>query len=133
MRELAVEAPVSFATPFIHFGRKAAIMHALSAHRIHKMAERFGHARQDGDATHRVFVAVEIASGVMLEDPKVDRAVIVMPGTPGQVHARSRAPSAQAIGKDDGFDAHVVDHASSVLRGQLAVASHGVFVVLDDG
>jgi AcrR family transcriptional regulator len=41
MRDLAAEAQVSFATPFNHFGSKAAIMQALSARRIEEMGARY--------------------------------------------------------------------------------------------
>lgn len=130
MRELAAEARVSFATPFNHFGSKAAIMHALSAQRIDAMAGRFNSSEPGGDAADRVFIAVEMAAAVMLAEPAVNRAVIgtlgAATGEPGQVYLRSRALWAQALGDCSGLDPDLAELARSTLPDQLAVAFRGV-------
>src|SRR5260221_8939921 len=54
MRALAAEAGVGFATPFNHFGGKNAIMQALSARLIARMAARFRDESPAGDAIDRV-------------------------------------------------------------------------------
>lgn len=104
MRDLAADAGVSFATPFNQFGGKAAVMHALSARRIDAMAHRFAAADKPGDAAARVLLAVDIAVRVMLEEPRVNRAVMGWIGTagpgPGEALARSGALWAMAL--DDG-------------------------------
>ena len=129
MRELAAEAGVSFATPFNQFGGKPAIMQALSAQRIDAMAERFAQSRAQGDATDRVFAAIDIAAAVMLEEPAVNRAVIGTLGAagaePGQVYARSRALWAFAMGDGDGLDPATATLAQAVLPDQLALAFRG--------
>src|ERR1700761_4221215 len=76
MRELADEAEMSFATPFNHFGSKAAIMLALSARRIARMQELLAEARLPKSAVARVFAAVDIAASVMLASPDANRAVM---------------------------------------------------------
>jgi AcrR family transcriptional regulator len=95
MRDLASEAGVSFATPFNHFGSKAAIMHALSARRIDTMLERFAALAPPRDTIVSVLKAVDVAVEVMLEEPLVNRAVMSWIGTagpsPGRVLQHSMA------------------------------------------
>ena len=123
MRELAAEAGVSFATPFNHFGSKAAIMHALSTRRIDT-------AKPGGDAVDRVLAAVDIAATVMLAEPRVNRAVIATIGAPGgkpgQVYVQSRTLWTKAIGDGEGFDPDSIDLIQTILPGQLAVTFRGV-------
>jgi len=130
MRDLAAEAGVSFATPFNHFGSKTRIMQALSAERIAAMTTRFDLAAPGGDAADRVLAAVEIAAGVMLASPAVNRAVIGSLGAPGaevgQALALSRALWTRAIGSGDGFDPDLADIAAATLPDQLALAFRGV-------
>jgi AcrR family transcriptional regulator len=130
MRDLAAEAGVSFATPFNQFGSKIAIMQALSAQRITRMAERFAQADVIGHVADRVLAAVDIASAVMLNDPHVSRAVMGSLGAPsdepGQVRAQSRALWADAIGAADGFAPGLAELGRTVLPDHLALAFRGV-------
>lgn len=130
MRDLASGASVSFATPFNHFGSKAAIMHALSARRIDAMMQRLAAAPASAQATERVFLAVDIAVGVMLEEPVVNRAVLGWLGTegapPGRVLAHSKALWALALGDGEGLAATRRAQALAGLPGQLAFAFRGV-------
>ncbi|MCD0419100.1 TetR/AcrR family transcriptional regulator [Rubrivivax sp. JA1024] len=130
MRDLAAEAGVSFATPFNQFGSKAAIMHTLSAHRIDTMESRFVAAPPLTDATERVLLAIDTAAAVMLEEPKVNRAVMGWLGTassaPGQVWERSTALWTLALGAGDGLIAARREQALRSLPGQLAFAFRGV-------
>lgn len=93
MRDLAAGAEVSFATPFNQFGSKAAIMQALSERRIDEMTRRFAQSTPLPEAVSRVFLAVELAAAVMLEEPSVSKAVMGWLGapsaTPGRVWERS--------------------------------------------
>ena len=129
MRELAAEAGVSFATPFNQFGGKPAIMQALSAQRLDAMAERFAQSRPEGDATDRVFAAIDIAASVMLEEPAVNRAVIgtlgAAGGDAGQAYSRSRALWALAMGEGDGLEPATATLAQTILPDQLALAFRG--------
>ena len=129
MRDLADEAKVSFATPFNHFGSKAAIMLALSARRIALMHERLAHAALPDTAVARVLVAVDIAVSVMLVAPAVNRAVMGAIGAPsgdaGDVSSRSGALWAEALGAGEGLAATRA-LALVVLPDQLAVAFRGV-------
>ncbi len=130
MRDLAAEAGVSFATPFNQFGSKAAIMHALSGRRIDLMEARYVAALPSGDATDRVFLAVDTAAAVMLEEPSVNRAVMGWLGAtgpaPGQVWARSTALWALALGAGDGLVKARRAQALRCLPEQLAFAFRGV-------
>jgi AcrR family transcriptional regulator len=130
MRDLAAEAALSFATPFNQFGSKAAIMHALSARRVDLMEARYAAAAPSGDAVDRVLLATETAVAVMLEEPRVNRAVMGWLGTagttPGQALNRSRALWALALGAGDGLDAARREPALSLLPGQLAFGFRGV-------
>ncbi len=130
MRDLAAEAGVSFATPFNQFGSKHAIMQALSARRIDTMATRYLALPPSGDALHRVLLAVETATAVMLQDPQVNRVVMGWLGTsgavPGNVRAHSTALWALALGEGDGLVAGRRQHALRYLPGQLTFAFRGV-------
>jgi AcrR family transcriptional regulator len=130
MRDLAAEAGVSFATPFNQFGSKAAIMHALSGRRIDTMAERFAALSPPADADGRVMLAIDIAVGVMLEEPEVNRAVMGWIGTagpsPGKVLAHSTALWSQALGAGEGLIAAGRPEALRCLPEQLAFAFRGV-------
>lgn len=130
MRDLAAEAEVSFATPFNQFGNKAAIMHALSGRRIDTMVERFAEAPALPDAADRVLLAIDTATGVMLEEPRVNRAVMGWLGTaspsPGQVLAHSMTLWTLALGAGEGLTAARREQALRCLPRQLAFAFRGV-------
>lgn len=129
MRQLAAEAGLSFATPFNQFGSKTAIMQAISARRIDAMAEEFARAAPIGDAADRVQVAVDIAVGVLLEEPVVSRRVIGSLGSPtaepGRTAERSRALWATALGKLDGIVPALEEAADRNLADQLAFGFRG--------
>lgn len=76
MRDLATEAYVSFATPFNHFGSKAAIMHALLGRLNDVMLERYTARPVSSDILERVRMAVDTAVTVALEEPQVNRSVM---------------------------------------------------------
>jgi AcrR family transcriptional regulator len=105
MRELATGAGVSFATPFNQFGSKAAIMQALSRRRIDTMTARFAEAAHPPATIYRVLLAVDIAVATMVEEPRVNRAVMGWIGTAGpsagDAMARSSALWALALGDGD--------------------------------
>jgi len=130
MRELGVEAGVSFATPFNQFGSKAAIMHGLSERRIDTMAKRFTDASPLPNAADRVLMATDIAVEVMLEEPVVNRAIMGWLGTagrtPGRVWAHSTALWTLALGAGEGLAAPWREQALRCLPGQLAFAFRGV-------
>jgi AcrR family transcriptional regulator len=130
MRDLAAEAGVSFATPFNQFGSKAAIMHALSTRRIDTMEMRFTAAPPLPNAADRILLAVDTAVGVMLEEPKINRAIMGWLGTPGpapgQVWLRSTALWTLALGEGNGLIAARREQALRCLPGQLAFAFRGV-------
>lgn len=129
MRELAVEAGLSFATPFNQFGSKAAIAQALSARRIDLMSERFLKTAPSGDTVERVLAAISIAVAVMLEEPRINRAIIRSLGFPGvspsEVSAQSRALWAAAFGDGDGLDPALCSQAVALVPEQLAIAFRG--------
>lgn len=130
MRDLASGAGVSFATPFNHFGSKAAIMQALSERRIGEMTRRFAKRPLLPDTASRVFLAVDVAAAVMLEEPDVSRAVMGWLGTPspapGRVWERSMALWSLALGDGDGLDPARRKEALDRLPDQLAIAFRGV-------
>ena len=130
MRDLAAEAKVSFATPFNQFGSKAAIMQALSARRIDAMETRFATAPPLTDTADRVLLAIDAAVAVMLEEPEINRVVMVWLGTtgpsPGQVWARSMALWTLALGAGEGLIAARREQALRCLPRQLAFAFRGV-------
>lgn len=127
MRDLATEAGVSFATPFNQFGSKAAIMHALSARRITTATRRFADKPRLDDAGQRVLLAVATVVELMLEEPRVNRAVMGWLGTPGPTHgevlAQSTALWALALGAGEGLVDSVQDRA---LARHLAFGFRGV-------
>lgn len=130
MRDLATEAGVSFVTPFNHFGGKAAIMHALSARRIDAMIARFKAAPAPRDLMARVRLGVELAVTVMLEQPKVNRAVMSWIGTagppPGQVLAHSTALWALATQDEEVSGSGDRSRDTAGLPVQLALGFRGV-------
>jgi len=130
MRDLAAAAQVSFATPFNHFGSKAAIMHALSARRIDRMMSHLAETAPAGDARKRVLRAMDIAVRIMLEEPAVNRSVMSWLGTtgstPGQVLAHSTAFWAMALADAEGLVANGNAAALRALPEQLAFAFRGV-------
>jgi len=129
MRELASEAGVSFATPFNQFGSKPAIIHALSGRRIDSMMTRFDATPQPPLAADRVALAIDIAVGVMLDEPIVNRAVMAWIGTgsaaSGEVRSNSTALWAHALGDGTGLPSLRRDEACHILPGQLALAFRG--------
>jgi len=130
MRDLAAEAGVSFATPFNQFGSKAAIMHALAERRIDTMAERFAEHPPLPDAVDRVLLAISIASAGLLEEPRINRAVMGWIGTAGPVAgnalARSTALWRLALGAGEGFIEARKEEALRCLPRQLAFGFRGV-------
>lgn len=130
MRDLAVEASVSFATPFNHFGSKAALMHALAERRIDAMIERFGQASPPPDALGRVLAAADIAVSVILAEPSVNRAVMGSIGTagpePGTALARARTLWTRALGDGVGLTPATRERALAVLPKLLAIGFRGL-------
>lgn len=130
MRDLASEASVSFVTPFNQFGSKAAIMHALSARRIDAMAAQLTAAPWLPNAVDRVYLAIDLAAAVMLEEPDVNRAVMGWLGTasphPGAVLVDSVALWKLALGNGEGLAAARRAQALRSLPEQLAFAFRGV-------
>ncbi len=126
MRDLASEGGVSFATPFNHFGNKAAIMHALSGRRIDMMLMRFAAMSTSQDPVDRVLVAVDVAVAVILEEPLVNRGVMSWIGTagpePGNVLTHSMTLWSLALGNDD---EERLEPSGNLSR-QLAFAFRGV-------
>lgn len=129
MRDLAAEAGVSFATPFNHFGSKAAIAQALSARRIDLMRARFLRTEPSGDAIERVLAAVSIAVTVLLEEPQINRAIIRSLGFPGvdpsEVSAQSQALWTVAFADGDGVDPNLAKVAVERVPEQLAIGFRG--------
>lgn len=130
MRELAVEAELSFATPFNLFGSKLAIMRALSAERIAAMEARFRALPPGRSAPARVLAATDVAARVMLALPEVNRAVMGAIGAPaadaGAVMEASRALWAAALGGGEGLAPRTRPLALAVLPVQLALGFRGV-------
>jgi AcrR family transcriptional regulator len=130
MRDLAAEAGVSFATPFNQFGSMAAIMHALAERRIDTMAKRFAEQPPLPHAVDRVLLAIGIAAAGMLEEPKVNRAVMGWIGTagpiPGNALAHSTALWRLALGAGEGLIASRQEEALRELPRQLAFGFRGV-------
>ena len=129
MRDLAVEAGVSFATPFNQFGSKSAIMQALSARLIDAMAARFRASTQADGTVDRVLAMVRVACDVLLKAPAVNRPIIGSLGapspTPGQVSAHSSALWALALGgAADMADGRSL-LARTVMPDQLALCFRG--------
>lgn len=130
MRDLAAEAGVSFATPFNQFGSKAAIMHALSERRIGTVTKRFASQPLLPYAADRVLLAMGIAAELMLEEPRVNRAVLGWLGTagpaPGEMLAHSTALWTLALGTGEGLTATGRERALRELPRQLAFGFRGV-------
>jgi AcrR family transcriptional regulator len=130
MRDLAAEAGVSFATPFNQFGSKAAIMQALAERRIDTMAKRFAEQPPLPHAVDRVLLAIGIAAAGMLEEPRVNRAVMGWIGTagpiPGNALAHSTALWRLALGAGEGLIASRQEEALRELPRQLAFGFRGV-------
>jgi AcrR family transcriptional regulator len=129
MRDLAKEAGLSFATPFNHFGNKAAIMRALSARRIALMRERLAHVKDSEDAVSHVRAAVEIATTVMLASPTVNRAIIAGIGSQlddtSDVLKDSTLLWSEAIGAGVGLHAPTLSLALALLPVLLAISFRG--------
>ncbi|WP_428378036.1 TetR/AcrR family transcriptional regulator [Lichenicoccus sp.] len=134
MRALAAEADVGFATPFNHFGNKNAIMQALSARLIDSMAERFRQrppaaGPKAETAIGRVLVMGGIATGLLLEQPEVSKAVVGSLGVanqaPGAIRPHSGALWSLALGDHAGLAAAVRPAAERVLAGLLAFQFRG--------
>ena len=129
MRALAAEAGVGFATPFNHFGSKTAIMQALSARLIARIAARFRDKAPDGDAVDRVLGMSRIAVKLLLEQPDVYKAVVgslgVVSAAPSAVKAQSRALWSLALGDCSGLRAEIGPATGAILAEQLAFGFRG--------
>ncbi|PRH86842.1 TetR family transcriptional regulator [Labrys okinawensis] len=129
MRALAAEAGVGFATPFNHFGSKNAIMQALSARLIQRMAAQFCEEAADGDAIDHVLVMGRISVALLLEKPDVHKAVVgslgVANSEPGPVRQNSRELWSLALGDYVGVATEMKALAQSVLADQLAFTFRG--------
>ena len=125
MRALAAEAGVGFATPFNHFGSKNAIMQALSARVIDRMAERFRAEAPAGDAVDRVLAMTRIAAALLLEQPEVYKAVVGSLGvagpSPSAVMPKSRSLWALALAETAGL----AGDARTTLASHLAFGFRG--------
>jgi AcrR family transcriptional regulator len=129
MRALAAEAGVGFATPFNHFGNKAAIMQALSARLIARMADRFRDEAPRGDAIDRVLAMGRISVALLLEKPDVHKAVVASLGmvssVPSSVRQHSRDLWALALGNFAAIGAEMKQLAQATLADQLAFHFRG--------
>ncbi len=94
------------------------------------MTDRFSAAPRPADAVDRVLLAIDTAAEVMLDEPKVNRAVLGWIGTaspfPGQVLAHSTALWTLALGDGEGLIASRRERALSSLPEHLAFAFRGV-------
>ena len=129
MRELAAEAGVGFATPFNHFGSKNAIMQALSARLIERMARRFREDPPRGDAIDRVLAMGRISVAELLEKPEISKAVVGSLGlagpAPSAVRPHSEALWSLALGDLSGVDGETRARAEATLPQQLAFMFRG--------
>lgn len=129
MRQLAAEAGVGFATPFNHFGSKNAIMQALSARLIERMAARFAEEAPVGDAIERVLAMGGISVALLLEQPDVYKTVVgslgVVSSVPSAVRAHSQQLWTLALGDFRGIDAEALALGHRVLAEQLAFSFRG--------
>lgn len=129
MRQLAAEAGVGFATPFNHFGNKNAIMQALSARLIERMAARFVAEEPAGDAIDRVLAMGRIAVALLLERPDVYKAVVgslgVVSPVPSTVREHSQQLWTLALGDFDGLAPDTAAIARAVLAEQFAFSFRG--------
>ncbi|MFT4132583.1 TetR/AcrR family transcriptional regulator [Labrys sp. (in: a-proteobacteria)] len=129
MRALAAEAGVGFATPFNHFGSKNAIMQALSARLIQRMATQFGDEAPAGDAIDHVLAMGRISVALLLEKPDVHKAVVgslgVANSEPGPVRQNSRELWLLALGDFAGMTVETKALAQAVLADQLAFNFRG--------
>jgi AcrR family transcriptional regulator len=129
MRALAAEAGVGFATPFNHFGNKNAIMQALSARLIARIAVRFRDQSPAGDAIDRVLAMGRLGVALLLEQPVVYRVVVgslgVVSPVPSSVRTQSQTLWSLALGDFAGIAAEVSEVARAVLPEQLAFAFRG--------
>ncbi len=129
MRALATEAGVGFATPFNHFGNKNAIMRALSARVIERMAEQFRAERPRGDAIQRVLAMARIAVALLISQSTVYRTVVGSLGTAASGHAgvqdHSRTLWELALNPFDGIKGAMRRTAEALLAEQLAFVFRG--------
>jgi AcrR family transcriptional regulator len=129
MRALATEAGVGFATPFNHFGSKNAIMRALSARVIDRMAGQFRAKPPPGDSLQRVLAMARIAVTLLLGQSAVYRTVVGSLGTAASGHDgiqdRSRALWELALDAFDGIPRAMRRTAEALLAEQLAFVFRG--------
>ncbi|MDT3379122.1 helix-turn-helix domain-containing protein [Labrys neptuniae] len=129
MRALAAEAGVGFATPFNHFGSKNAIMQALSARLIQRMATQFRDEAPAGDAIDHVLAMGRISVALLLEKPDVHKAVVgslgIATSEPGPVRQNSRGLWSLALGDFAGIAVETKTFAEAVLADQLAFNFRG--------
>lgn len=129
MRDLAAEAGVGFATPFNHFGSKAAIMQALSSRLIERMAARFREQAPRGNAIDRVLAMGRISIALLLAQADVSKAVVgslgVADPTPSSVRPQSEAIWLLALDDFAGIDHDRTLQAKTALPQQLAFMFRG--------
>jgi AcrR family transcriptional regulator len=129
MRELAREAGVSFRTPFNHFGSKNAVMQALSARVIERMAVRFKENAPAGDAIDRVLAMGRISAAVLLEQPEVYKVVVgslgVVTAVPSTVRVHSQHLWSITLGDFAGISAEASEIVRVALPEQLAFVFRG--------
>jgi AcrR family transcriptional regulator len=129
MRALATEAGVGFATPFNHFGSKNAIMRALSARVIERMAEQFRTESPRGDSIQRVLAIARIAVTLLISQSTAYRTVVGSLGTAASDHAgihdHSRALWELAMNPFDGIPSAMRRTAEELLAEQLAFVFRG--------
>jgi AcrR family transcriptional regulator len=129
MRALATEAGVGFATPFNHFGSKNAIMRALSARVIERMAEQFRANTPRGDAIQRVLALARISVTLLTSQSTVYRTVVGSLGSAASGHAgihdHSRALWQLALNPFDGMPKAMRRTAEGLLAEQLAYVFRG--------
>ncbi|WP_045835201.1 TetR/AcrR family transcriptional regulator [Hyphomicrobium sp. 99] len=129
MRSLAAEAGVGFATPFNHFGSKAAIMQALSMRLIGRMEKTFAETTPRGDAVDRVLKMGRIAVNVLRDRADVSKRIVgslgSATGEPGAVMGQSTRLWATALGDLKGIAVNRQPLAKTLLPRQLAYSFRG--------
>ncbi|WP_158265630.1 TetR/AcrR family transcriptional regulator [Blastopirellula marina] len=129
MRALAAEAGVGFTTPFNHFGNKTAIIRAISARLIERMAARFQTKTKPDGLIDRTFLLADVAVELVLKQPEVHRAVIgslgVASSTPSAVMPQSQSLWSLVLEGKTSELARDAKPVANQLPEQLALAFRG--------